>query len=98
MSKRKDDSSDARGSMDVDQEGAAASSHYHEDDNVRKQGRSYTWYCDYCKKEIDDTKDYWVPWWENWYLKISCMECSDKYEAKEKEAKEKETNASMDCE
>ena len=55
--------------------------------------------CDYCKKPIDETKDYYVPWWEHWYLKISCLECSAKYEAeekaKEKEAKENETNASM---
>ena len=99
MSKRKDDSSDARGSMDVDQEGAA------------KQSRSSKWHCDYCKKEIHDFKEYWVPWWPDYYLTISCIECSRKYEAEmeayeraaEKKATEEEAtkgknqNASMDC-
>ena len=107
MSKRKDDSSDARGSsdprgsrissgsMEVDEEGESAA----------KQTRTSRCHCDYCGKEIHDFKEYWVPWWEEWYLKRSCLECSRKYEAEEAEkkaaeekaTKEKDQNSSMDC-
>ena len=81
--KRKDK---ARGSKDVDEKESAAAS----------STRSSTWYCDGCKKEIDDTQ---VACWFATisYLHITCRECTQKIieESKEKRAKDKEMDASM---
>ena len=82
--KRKDK---ARGSKDVEEESAAASS-----------TRSSTWYCDGCKKEIDDTPLALSRCFlKSSYLRITCHECTKKeyQESKEKRAKDKEMDASM---
>ena len=88
MSKR---SSDALGSMDIDQEGEGAA----------KQQRTKQWQCGRCKKEIDN--DYYIRWWTDWVLNYFCTECSrkeaeeaDKKAAEEKATKEKKEDASMD--
>ena len=104
MSKRKDDSSDARGSKDSS--GSLAMELDEEGEGAAKQTRTNKWHCDYCKNEIHDFEEYWVPWWPEYYLTISCIECSREYEsemdayerAAEKKATEEKTTKKSKCE
>ena len=92
MSKRKDVSSDARGSSDPRESRIASGSMEvdEEGESATKQTRTNRWHCDYCGKEIHEFTEYWAPWWEDWVLSISCLECNRKYE-EEMEAYERAT-------
>ena len=78
--------------MDVDDTGAAASAHYHEDDYRRKIGYRQTSYCDFCKKELGGFNGHmepaWTPWWDEGYeLKFCCYECTQKFWQESQEKK-----------